>query len=173
MAHLYHRRRRVVSRRVYGGGKRSTQAFCVLIPSVYSSPAGSTGPGVPGTDGTGGTSGCTTNPGFTGSVEATSVPPFFTSTLCPVGSTCCASGKYFDGNECVLCTAGKYSASSTIAVAGFDCEFCSAGFYQNTPGSSSCVQCEEGQLSLPHRTACGACKAGEFADTELQTCVTW
>ena len=34
---------------------------------------------VPGTSGTGGTSGCSVDPGYSGTVTATSVDPFFTT----------------------------------------------------------------------------------------------
>ena len=66
---------------------------------------------VPGTTGTGGASGCVVDTdSFVGSVTAETFPPYYSSSICASGSTCCAAGEFADpdnNNDCRACEAGK------------------------------------------------------------------
>ena len=86
------------------------------------------------------TSGCTTTSGYKGSVQATTSPPYFTSSICPKGETCCEPGEYSDGGVCLTCLSGRFQVASTVASITSECSFCAAGTFQNAPGSSSCTK---------------------------------
>ena len=91
---------------------------------------------MPGIDGTGGTSGCVTADTHTGSVVATTQPPYYISTLCKKGSKCCNAGQAADAtaSTCQNCAAGKYSAAATDASEAGSCTLCPLGTYQNSLG---------------------------------------
>ena len=110
----------------------------------------------------------------TGSVEATTQQPYYTSTLCEKESSCCDPGQVADATSstCQACAAGKYSATASDANVEGSCTPCLSGTFQNSPGSANCLKCEPGMLSNPDLTACGPCQAGEFADTKAQACQT-
>ena len=76
-------------------------------------------------------SGCTRLPGWTGSVTATTQPPYYISTLCnSAGSAsgCCAPGTTADANgECQDCAAGRYHASATDSSNVRECDECPPG----------------------------------------------
>ena len=128
---------------------------------------------MPGIDGTGGTSGCVTADTHTGSVVATTQPPYYISTLCKEGSVCCDAGQVADvPGSCADCPSGKYTAAATDANVPGSCADCPLGTYQNSLGSDGCLKCEPGMLSNPTLTACGPCQPGEFADTKDQACRT-
>ena len=78
---------------------------------------GSTGT-VPGTIGTGGASGCAVNTILsTGSVTAESFPPYYSSSMCGSGLTCCVAGEFADpanNDDCRVCPAGKKEHTPSI-----------------------------------------------------------
>lgn len=87
----------------------------------------------------------------------------------------CDAGKYEENDECLSCAAinvNLYSAAgSTVCLcnagsSGPDdgpCQLCAVGKYKNIAGSSSCIECEFGQVALTTgRTSCQNCAAGKY-----------
>jgi hypothetical protein len=91
----------------------------------------------------------------------------------------CVRGKYSiavaanDINTCTACAEGKWSKDA--GAKGEDtCKECDAGFFQDSPGTTSCVGCISGRVQLEAgEDSCTLCPAGQYQDqAEGTVCIT-
>lgn len=102
--------------------------------------------------------------------KATAAP---SSVPSPVPTVYCRSGTYYDGVQCVPCDIGHFSQNNNgTAPWPHNCSLCPAGQFNTLVGSPSCEACDIGKLSVPARTFCKDCQAGEYSynDEECRSC---